>query len=48
MKKAVLKKFLNIQRKIAGLQLYKKGTPTQSFPLNVANFLKTPILKSIC
>ena len=48
MKKAVLKKFLNIKKKVAGLQLYKKGTPAQSFPLNVAKFLKTPILKSIC
>ena len=42
MKKAVFKKFRNIHRKVAGLQLYEKETPTQyrCFPLNIAKFLK--------
>ena len=48
MRKAVLKKIRNIHMKVAGPQLYEKETPRQMFPLNIAKFLRTLILKNIC
>ena len=36
--------------KVSGLdlQLYKRQTPTQCFPVKFAKFLRTPFLKNIC
>ena len=34
--------------KVAGLQVYYKETPTQVFSVNIAEFLRTLILKNIC
>ena len=30
------------------LQLYQRESPTQCFPVNIAKFLKVPILENIC
>ena len=32
----------------AGLQFYEKETPALAFPVNIAKFLTTTILKNIC
>ena len=40
MKKAVLKIFCNIHRKVAGLQLYKKETPMQMFSSEYCEIFK--------
>ena len=48
MKKAVLKNFCNILKKIAGLNFIKKRLQHRCFLLNIAIFLRTPIVKNIC
>ena len=48
MKKVAPKTFLNIHRKVAGLQYYLKKTPTQMFSSEYDEFLRTPILKKNC
>ena len=48
MKKVAPKTFLNIHRKVAGLQYYFKNTPKQMFSSEYDEFLRTPILKKNC
>ena len=48
MKKAVLKNIDILKRKLQACNFIKKRLQHRYFPLNIANFLRTPILKNIC
>ena len=48
MKKAVIKNFGIITGKLQACNFIKKRLQQRYFPLNIAKFLRTPILKNIC
>ena len=48
MKKAVLKDFTIFTGKLQTYKFIKKWLQHKFFPLNIATFLRTPILKKIC
>ena len=47
MKKAVFKNFAIFAGKLQACNFLKKTLQQRCFPLNIANFLRTPILKNI-
>ena len=48
MKKAVLKHFAIFTGKLQTCNFSKKRLQHRPFPVNVAKFLRTPILKNFC
>ena len=48
MKKAVLKNFAIFTGKFQAYNFSEKRLQHECFPLNIAKFLRTPILKTIC
>ena len=48
MKKAFLKNFAIFTGKLQACNFIKNGLRYRCFPMNIAKFLRTPILKDIC